>query len=119
MILVLLEGLEGLEPRILIIQTNDESDVHAIVGEVVEETAAVGAIVERPSHRVLYQTRLHPPRRQLPQFLESQAVSLRRLAGIQLEALDQLLRGAAAATFAKHGDFGVNLRSQREVRSRL
>ena len=118
-ILELLECLEGLEARILVIQADDESDIHPIVVQVIKEAAAVGAAVERPPDRMLNEAGLHAPGRQLPQLLEAEAIGLRRLAGVELEAADQLLRGAAAAAFAEHGDLGVNFGSQREIRSRL
>ena len=116
MILVLLEGLEGFETRIRIIQADHEPDVHTIVVEVVEKTAAIGVGVERPAQGVLNQAGLHAAWRQLPQFFESQAIGLRRLAGVELEALDQLLGDTAAAAFAEQGELGVNLGAQGEVR---
>ena len=62
MILVLLECLERLESRILVVQADDEADVNPVVVQVIEETAAVGAAVERPTDRVLNEARLNPPR---------------------------------------------------------
>ena len=114
-VLELLKGLEGFEPRILVIQADHEADVHAIVVEVIEKAAAVGAVVERPPDRVLNEAGLHAIGRQLPELLESQAVGLRRLARIELEALDQLLRCTAAAALAKHGHLRVDLGTQRKV----
>src|SRR5258707_12860241 len=66
---------------------------------------------------MLNETGLHASGRQLPQLLESQTVGLGRLTGVEAEPLDQLLRDAAAAPLAEHGDLGVNLRPQREIRS--
>src|SRR5437762_12021870 len=42
-ILVLLEGLEGLEPRIAVVEAHDIADVHAVVVEVIEKAPGVGA----------------------------------------------------------------------------
>src|SRR5208283_384121 len=118
-VLVLLKGFEGLEPRILVIQPHHEAHVDAIVVEVIKKASAIGAAVERPADGVLNEAGLYAPRGQLPQLLESQAVGLRGLAGIELEAPDELLGGAAAAALAEHGDFRVNLRSQRKIRAGL
>jgi hypothetical protein len=118
-ILVLLKCLEGLEARIFVVEADDEAHVHAIVVEVVQEAAAVGAVVERPAERVLDEPRLHTVRRHLPQLLEAEAIGLRRLSRIELEAANELLRGAAAAAFAEHGDLRVDLGAEREVGSRL
>ena len=64
MILELLERLERLESRVLVIQADDEADVNAIIVQVIEETAAVGAAVERPSDRVLNESGPNAPGRQ-------------------------------------------------------
>src|SRR5258708_27443634 len=66
---------------------------------------------------MLNETGLQASGRQLPQLLESQTVGLGRLTGVEAEPLDQLLRDAAAAPLAEHGDLGVSLRPQREIRS--
>src|SRR5258707_3640252 len=118
-ILVLLESLERFEARVFIVQADHESDVHSIVVEVVKKTSAIRMAVERPTQGVLNEAGLDTSGRQLPQLLESQSIGLRRLAGIEVEPLDQLLRDAAAASLAEHGDLGVNLGPQREIRSGL
>src|SRR6202789_2798820 len=119
MVLELLEGLEGFEARIFIVQADHEPDVHPIVVEVVQKAAAIGVGIERPAQGMLNQSGLNTAGRQLPQLLESQAIGLRRLAGVELEALDELLGDAAAAALAEHGDLGVNLGPQSKIRSRL
>src|SRR5579863_176525 len=75
--------------------------------------------VQRPTERVLNEAGLDTSGRQLPQLLETQPIGLRRFAGIEIEALDQLLRNAAAAALAEHGDLGVDLGTGRKIRSRL
>src|SRR5690606_21572486 len=81
-VLELLEGLERKEPRVFVIQTHDVTDVQAIVAEVIDEAAAVRAAIERPAQRVLYQTRFHAPRRELPELLHPERIRLRRAMGI-------------------------------------
>ena len=51
-VLVLLERLERLQARVLIVQADDVADVHAIVIEVVQEAAGVGVRVRRPPEGV-------------------------------------------------------------------
>src|SRR5271154_1256277 len=75
--------------------------------------------VQRPTQRVLNEAGLDASGRQLPQLLESQPIGLRRFAGIEIEALDQLLRDAAAAALAEHGDLGVDLGAGRKIGSGL
>src|SRR5450432_721378 len=119
MILPLLECFKGLESRVRIIQADHEAGIDPIVVQVIEKAAAINAAVERPARGVLNEARLHPARRQLPQFLDSQTIGLRRLAGIQLVARDQLLGDAAAAALAVQGDLGVDFRSERKIRTAL
>ena len=73
-VLELLERLEGLEARVLVVETGDVADVHAIAVEVIQEAAAVGARVDGPADRVLDQAGLGAARRELPQFLDAEAV---------------------------------------------
>src|SRR5271170_6092433 len=75
--------------------------------------------VQRPTQRVLNEAGLDATGRQLPQLLESQPIGLRRFAGVEIEALDQLLRDAAAAALAEHGDLGVDLGAGRKIPSGL
>ena len=53
--------------------------------------------------------------RQLPQFLEAQAVGLRLLAGVEAVAPDQFLGDAAAAAFGEDGGLRADLGAGREV----
>ena len=115
MIFPLLECLKGFEARILVIQPDHETDVHAILVQVIKKAAAIDTAVERPAGGVLNEPGLHPSRGQLPQLLESQSVCLRRFTGIELEAGNQLLGGAAAAAFTKHGDLRVDFRTQSKI----
>ena len=58
--LELLECLEGRQPRILVIEPDDEADVDAVLVEVIDEAAAIGARIERPAERVLDVARAAP-----------------------------------------------------------
>src|SRR5205807_2244069 len=100
-VFVLLKRFERLQARILVVEADDEADVDPVIAQVIEKTAAVGARVERPAQGVLNETGLHASGGQLPHFLEAEAIGLRGFAGIELEAANQLFRGAAAATLAE------------------
>src|SRR4029077_20011060 len=75
--LELLEGLEGREARILVIEADDETDIHPIGIEVIDEAAAIGAVVEWPAQGVLDQPGLDAPCRQLPQLFHPERIGLR------------------------------------------
>ena len=50
-----LELLEGGQMGIAVIQADDETDSHLIVFEMIDEGAAIGAVVHRPSRRMQHQ----------------------------------------------------------------
>src|SRR5262245_44082767 len=101
-LLALLEGLEGLEARILVVEPGDVADVHAVAVEGIEEAAAVGARVDGPSHCVLDEAGLGASRRELPELLDAEAVGLRLPSVGEAEARHDLLGDAAAAAFGEH-----------------
>src|SRR6185295_19246090 len=118
MMLELLERLERLEARIAIVQADEVAGVNAILVEVIEKAAAVGAAVERPAERVLDAAGLRAPGRQLPELLEAQAECRGILALAQVELRDELLGERAARAFSKNGRARVDLDSRRVVRAR-
>src|SRR5262245_58273158 len=83
MLLPTLEFRERIEMRIAIAQGDDQTQVHARVGGVIEETAAVGRSVERPAERVHDLSGPVLRRIDLPNLLEADAVMLRVDAGAQ------------------------------------
>ena len=113
--LELLEGFEGTETRIAVVEPGDEADVGAVVVEVIEEAAAVGARVERPADAVLHEAGLHAARRQLPQLLHAERIDLRIAVGVELVALDEHLGQAAPAAFGDHGEPRVHFGAGRVV----
>src|SRR5579884_2163588 len=56
MMFELLERLERGESRVLVIESDDESDIGPVAVEMIDEAAAVGAGIERPAERVLDET---------------------------------------------------------------
>src|SRR6185437_9047295 len=104
-VLQLLERLPRPEQRVGIIKPRDEADRDAILVELIDEAAAVGLVVQRPAERVHDVAGLHAPRRQLPEFLEADAIGLRIAVFGQPVFFDQCFADAAAATFGQHREF--------------
>ena len=90
MVLELLERLERPEARILVVESDDITDVHAIVIEVVEKASAIGAGVDRPADRMLDQSGFDAAGGQLPQFLDSETVGLGSTAVGEAKLRDEL-----------------------------
>src|SRR6266699_7231997 len=114
-VLVLLEGLEGLEPRIAVVEAHDIADVHAVVVEVIEKAPGVGARVRGPPQPVLDAPGAHPSGGQLPELLESERVGLRAVPAGELVTRDELLRERAARALGEHRERGVDLDARGEV----
>ena len=114
-----LELLEGAQVGVGVVEADHEPDRDLVVFEVVEERAAVGRAVERPSERVHDQPLLVPGRIDLPQLLDADAVGLRVHAGAQAEALEQPLGQMAAAALGEDGHPRVQLDPRLEARLRL
>ena len=102
-------GFEALELfkrrqiRVLIVQTDHETDGDLVVVEMVNKRAAVGFAVQRPARAVHHQAGLMFFRRHFPNFFNAQAVSLRLAVLVELETFDDLFGKRTAATFGKQG----------------
>ena len=103
-ILELLKRFPRLEFRVGVVETGDKTDGDAIFVEVVDETAAIGCVVQWPAQRMHDFAGLNAALRQLPKFLDADAVGLR--IGVLVEVVfgDELFAQAAATTFGQHGD---------------
>src|SRR5688500_11288245 len=117
MMLELLESFERAEAWIAVVEPRDETYVCAVVVEVIDEAAAVGAGIERPSHAVLNQAGLHPAGWQRPQFFHTQRIDLRIAGGVELVALDEQLGEAAAAALGDDRELRMHLGTGRVVRA--
>lgn len=113
-----LELLERTQPRVAVVQPDDEADGDLAAFGVVQERAAVGVAVQRPAGGMHHQPRLVPGRVDLPQLLDADAVGLRVLALIQLVAFDQLAAEVAARALGEDGVLGVQLHAALEIRAR-
>src|SRR6188474_3150835 len=102
-----LKFFERVEKWIFVIEMNHKADRHQIVVEVIEKRSAAGAIVERPSKRMLHQSRPVLFRRDLPQLLQPDAEFLRLAIGIELETVEQGLGQAAARALSEQRVFGA------------
>ena len=114
-----LELLEGAQVRVGVVEADHEPHRDLVVFEVVEERAAVGRAVERPSQGVHDQPRLVPGRVDLPQLLDADAVGLRIDSIAQVEALEQPLGQVSPAPLRKDGHPRVQLHPRLEARLRL
>src|SRR5690606_11398466 len=115
--LELLEHFERLEFRMRVIQPDHEADIHAIIVKVVQEAAAISIVVQWPADAVLYGAGRDATGWQLPEFLESESVGLRRRMTVQFELSNQLFRDRTAATFRQYRQPGMNVDTGRIVRS--
>src|SRR5688572_16320385 len=118
MMLELLKRLERAEPGVLVIEPGHVPDVDAILIEVIEKAAGVGALIRRPANGVLDQSGLYAVPGQLPQLLDSEPVGLWRTAGGEVEVADQDLGQAASTAFRNHRGVCAYLRARCEIRSR-
>ena len=118
-------GFEALELfkrrqiRILIIQTDHETDGDFVVVEMVNKRAAVGFAVQRPARAVHHQAGLMFFRRHFPNLFDAQAVSLRLAVLVELETFDDLFGKRTAATFGKQGLLRPKLHAGLETVGRL
>src|SRR6185503_4949951 len=118
-VLELLEGLERLETRVLVVEPGDVADVHAVAVEVIDEAAGVGARGDGPAHRVLDEAGLGTAGRELPQLLDAKAVGLRLAPVGEAEARHDLLGHAAAAALGEHRRASAYVGAWRVVGTRL
>ena len=84
-----LELAERREGRVGIAEVGDEAEVKLTVFCVVGEASARGVVVERVAEVVVDAARMVAIRRQLPHFLDAEAVELRP--GLEPEAGDEPL----------------------------
>ena len=116
--LELLEGLEREEARIAVVEPGDEADVGAVVVEVIDEAAAVGARVQRPAHGVLHQPGLARVRAAAATAPSCRAhTPADRSLRVELVTLDEHLGEAAAAALGDHREARAHLRARRVVRA--
>ena len=104
-----LELVEGRQVRVLVVEADHEADATPAVLQVIQERAAVGLRIERPALAVDDEALVVLVRRDLPQFLDADAVVLRIDAVAQVELLHQLLRERPAAAFGEQRVLRVQL----------
>ena len=117
MCLELLEGLEGVDVGVGVVEADHEADGHEVVlVEMVEEGTAVGVCVgQRPAYRVLdtpggVLLRLNPP-----QLLDPDAEDLFLVVLVQVKLLHDALGQVAPAALAKDGALGSELHASFET----
>src|ERR1700733_5903192 len=117
MIFVLLERLERLQTRILVVEADDVADVHAILVEVVEKASGVGVPVRRPAEPVLDAAGPYASWRQLPQLLVAEREGLRAVSAREIELRDELFGDRAARAFGQYRQRRVDLNAGGEIRA--
>ena len=117
MCLELLEGLEGVDVGVGVVEAHHEAHGHEVVlVEMVEEGPAIGVSVgQRPAHSVLDPAggmflRLNPP-----QLLDPDPVYLVLVVLVQVELLHDALGQVAPAALAEDGALGSELHASFET----
>ena len=88
--------------RIAVVQRDDQAEKHLVVGRVVEKTATLGVIVERPARRVHDEPLLVQLGVNLPDLLDANAVVLGVGIRAQVELLHQLFAEITAHTLGEN-----------------
>ena len=117
MVLELLKRLEGGKLRVPVIEPDDEADIDPVRIEVINETAAIDAAIQRPADAMQNMAGFAAAIGQLPELLEPQAVSLWVAVAVQRKLCDQSFGQAAAATLGQHGQPAMNIDARCEVGS--
>src|SRR5437899_6123485 len=117
MCLELLKSLMRIQPRIEIIQPNNESDRDAAIGHVVNESAAEFFIAQWPTHRVNHAAAGLLFLWDVPDFFHSNCVDLWIPVSIEMECLDQLLGQGTARTLSQNRDLRPDVNAGSEVAS--
>mmetsp|Transcript_16714 Transcript_16714/g.25765 ORF Transcript_16714/g.25765 Transcript_16714/m.25765 type:complete len:255 (-) Transcript_16714:314-1078(-) len=112
-----LELLIRVEIRVLVVQTDDESEVNEIGLGVIHETSGVHILAQRPADSMLDEPRLEMRVviGNLPHLLQPDSVVLdaRRFVG-QSELVLELLREGSSGTFSENGLFSKDINSRFE-----
>src|SRR5215467_6434878 len=106
-------GLEALklavggQVGVLIVEMDDEPDRDQVAAVVIEERSTAGAVLERPSQRMLHEPRRVRLRSHLPQLLKTDAVLLGLSALFQSELGNELLGKRSARALADERVFAA------------
>lgn len=115
MVLPALELLVGVEVRVLIVETDDETQAEHIFAHVVNKRSSVGRVVDGPAHGVDNSSWLGFFGVNLPDFLDSDTVGLGVALVAKVELAEELLGQRAVASFGKESDLGVELHAALEL----
>src|SRR5262245_24933436 len=105
----LLEALVRIESRIVIIQTDDESDGDAAFGHAVNESAAELLVPQRPAHSMDHAAAHTPLLGHIPNFLHAHGKHLRISFSVQIELADQLFCQRSASAFGENRYLGADV----------
>lgn len=115
MVLPALELLVGVEVRVLVVETDDETQAEHVLAHVVDKRSSVGGVVNGPAHGVDNGSRLGLFGVNLPDFLDSNTVGLGVALVTKVKLAEKLLGQRSVASFGKEGDLGVELHAALEL----
>ncbi len=107
------------ERRVLVVETDHQSDVDDAVLHAVDEGAAERVHVQRKAQRVDHAPGGVAVVRKLPELLHADRVHLRVLARVQVEHLRELFRQRPARPLGQDGHLRADVDARLEVRLRL
>src|SRR5207237_2582976 len=110
-----LEPFMRIEPRIRIVEADDESDRDASLCHVVDKAAAKFFVAERPAHRMNHTAAVIFLLRHIPHFLYTNGKDLRVPLLIQIEFPDELFAQGPARTFREDRNLRANIDAGLEV----
>ena len=109
-----LKRFVGIETRIVIFEPDDEAERNAILAQPVNPSAPVHAGIERPAERVRHPAGRDAVGRNIPQFLDADAVGL-RIQAVELFSRDEIFGERAARALGQHGDFRAQFVAGSEI----
>ncbi|OIQ73211.1 hypothetical protein GALL_451540 [mine drainage metagenome] len=110
-----LEFFKRAQVGVAVVQPGDKAHGDLVAGHVVQERAAVGAVVHWPASGVHHQAGFVAGRFDFPELLDADAVALRVAAFVEFEFGNHLLAQMAARTFGKDSVFAEQFHANLEV----
>src|SRR5947207_3158422 len=107
--LELLKALMGINPRIQVVESDDEADGNPAVRHVVNESAAKLLVPQRPSHGMNDAAADRFLAGYIPNLFHPCRINLGILAGGKIEFLGELLCQRAASTFRQNRHLRANI----------
>src|SRR5210317_2109801 len=107
MMLQPLKLIKGANPRVGVVEVNNEANNHLIVFSMVEEETTAGTVCQWPSATVDNQTLLVTLGLYIPELFDTQPVVLRIFTSRQIELTNQLFTQMTATALTEQREFGL------------